>query len=261
MTEDDRNKDVMIYRFDPKRKYFLVSLHLENKPGALGNLANLLGIRGINILEGYFGGITYGTKGNAGFFVESTNQRMDAGWIKDFLESSVYVSDVEVREGVEGFLADSLNFPLTWNSGERAVLMRMEGLRAMLRAVLESDPVNGEQDIYNQGFNFGKASWVELLKVFRPRTKEGLGELLAIYTAAGWGRTDLVELDVARRRAKLRFTEGFECVEMSTGKPESHFTRGHMAGALSAFFGADVRAEETKCTSAGNDHCEFVVSP
>jgi predicted hydrocarbon binding protein len=261
MTEDDRNKDVMIYRYDPKRKYFLVSLHLENKPGALGNLANLLGIRGINILEGYFGGISYGTKGNAGFFVESTNQRMDAGWIKDFLESSVYVSDVEVREGAEGFLADSLNFPLTWNSGERAVLMRMEGLRAMLRAVLEADPVNGEQDIYNQGFSFGKASWVELLKVFRPKTKEGLGELLAIYTAAGWGRAELVELDIPRRHAKLRFTEGFECVEMSTGEPESHFTRGHMAGALSAFFGADVRAEETKCTSAGNDHCEFVVSP
>ncbi|MDA4126312.1 MAG: hypothetical protein OK452_03780 [Thaumarchaeota archaeon] len=261
MTEEDRNKDVMIYRYDPKKKYFLVSLHLENKPGALGNLANLLGIRGMNILEGYFGGISYGTKGNAGFFLESTNQRMDKGWIKDFLESSVYVSDVEVREGVEGFLADSLNFPLTWNSGERAVLMRMEGLRAMLRAVIEADPEKGEQDIYNQGFNFGKASWQDLLKVFRPKTKEGLGELLAIYTAAGWGKSDLVELDMARKHARLRFTEGFECVDMSTGKPESHFTRGHMAGALSAFFGSDVKAVETKCTSAGDDHCEFVVSP
>jgi len=261
MTEDDRNKDVMIYRYDPKRKYFLVSLHLENKPGALGNLANLLGIRGINILEGYFGGITYGTKGNAGFFVESTNQRIDAGWIKDFLESSVYVSGVEVKEGVEGFLADSLNFPLTWNSGERAVLMRMEGLRAMLRAVLEADPVNGEQDIYNQGFNFGKASWQELLKVFRPKTKEGLGELLSIYTAAGWGRAELFELDIVRRKARLRFTEGFECVDMSTGRPESHFTRGHLAGTLSAFFGTDVRAVETQCTSAGDAHCEFVISP
>jgi len=82
MTEEDRNKDVMVYRYDPKRKYFLVSLHLENQPGALGSLANLLGIRGIDILEGYFGGISSGTKGNVSFFLESANQRRDEGWLR-----------------------------------------------------------------------------------------------------------------------------------------------------------------------------------
>jgi predicted hydrocarbon binding protein len=261
MTEEDRNKDVMVYRYDPKKKHFLVSLHLENQPGALGNLANMLGIRGINILEGYFGGISSGTKGNVSFFLESTNQRMDEDWLKDFLQSSVYVSDVEVKSGVEGFLTDSLNFPLTWNTGERAVLMRTEGLRAMLDATMATDPTNGEQNIYNQGFNYGKASWQYLLTVFRPKTKEGVGELLGIYSAAGWGKPELVDLDIARRRARVRMREGFECVDISTGKPESHFIRGHLAGTLSAFFGVDVRAEETKCISAGDDLCEFVISP
>lgn len=261
MTEDDRNKDVMVYRYDPKKKYFIVSLHLENKPGALGNLANLLGIRGLNILEGFFGGITYGTKGNVSFFLESTNQRIDEGWLKDFLQSSVYVSDVEVKSGVDGFLTDSLNFPLTWNTGERAVMIRMEGLRAMLRAIILADPVNGEQDIYSQGFNLGNASWQDLLRIYRPKTKEGLGELLAIYAAAGWGRPELVDLDLARKKARVRMKEGFECAGMSTGKPESHFMRGHLAGTLSAFFGAEVKAEETRCMSAGDDLCEFIISP
>jgi len=180
---------------------------------------------------------------------------------EDFLQSSVYVSGVEVKAGVEGFLADSLNFPLTWNTGERAVLMRVEGLRAMLSAVLAADPTNGEQDIYNQGFSFGKASWQDLLKIFRPRTKEGLGELMGIYSAAGWGKPELVELDMTHRKAKVRMTEGFECLDMTTGKPESHFIRGHIAGVMSAYFGTDLSATETKCTSAGNDYCEFVVSP
>lgn len=261
MTEEAKKKDVMVYRYDPKKKYFLVSLRLENKPGALGNLANLLGIRGINILEGFFGGISYGTQGNAGFFVESTNQRIDEGWLKDFLQSSVYVSDVEVKAGVEGFLTDSLNFPLTWNTGERAVLMRTEGMRGMLDAVMASDPTNGEQIIYNQGFNYGKSSWQYLLSVFRPKTKEGLAELLGIYAAAGWARPELVDLDIPRKKARVRMRDGFECADISTGKPESHFIRGHLAGTLSAFFGFDVKAEETKCMSAGEDLCEFVISP
>jgi uncharacterized protein len=261
MTEGAKNKDVMVYRYDPKKKYFLVSLKLENQPGALGNLANMLGIRGINILEGYFGGISYGSKGNVSFFLESTNQRMDEDWLKDFLQSSVYVSDVEVRSGVDGFLTDTLNFPLTWNTGERAVLMRIEGLRAMLDAVMATDPANGEQNIYVQGFNYGKSSWQYLLNVYRPKTKEGLAELLGIYAAAGWGKPELVELDVARMKARVRMREGFECADFSTGKPESHFVRGHLAGTLSAFFGLDVKAEETKCTSAGDDYCEFVISP
>ena len=70
----------------------------------------------MNILEGYFGGMSHGPKSSVSFFLESTNQRLDEEWLKELVESSVYVSDVEVNSGVEGFVADSLNFPLTWNN-------------------------------------------------------------------------------------------------------------------------------------------------
>lgn len=251
----------MVYRYDPKRKYFLVSMHLENKPGALGNLANVLGIRGVNILEGFFGGITYGESGTISFFLESTNARMDADWLKDFLKSLVYVSGVEVKAAVEGFLSDSLNYPVTWNNGDRAVLMRIEGLRSMLGAIRTSNPEGGDQAIRDAGFGFGRYSWPNLFGQFHPKTKEGLGELLNIYTATGWGRVEVSELSLPRRLARIKLVDGFECTGLSTGKAESHFMRGHLEAGFSVYFGVDMKAEESRCVSKGDSHCEFEISP
>ena len=257
---DDRNKDVMVFRYDPKKKYFIVSMHLENKPGALGNLANLLGIRGINILEGFFGGMTYSEKAVVSFFIESINQQIDEGWIKDFLASSVYVSDVEVRSPVEGFLVDSLNFPMTWNNGDRAILMRVEGLRVMLDAVKSAYADTGEAEIYRMGFSYGRAAWDNLMQIHRPKTKEGLAEMLKIYIATGWGKFELLEFNPSHLRARVKLMDGFESEGLSTGKPECYFIGGHLAGCLSSYFGADVKAQETKCLSRGDSHCEFEVS-
>jgi len=255
----DRNKDVMVYRYDPKKKYFLASFHLENKPGALGNLANLLAIRGINILEGFFGGIESGPKGNMSFFLESTNQRMDEGWLKDFLGSSVYVSDVIVKSGVEGFLSDSLNFPITWNNGDRAVLMRVEGLRVMLDAVKSAYKEEGGEMIYQQGLSYGKAAWDNLFGVHHPTTKEGLEEMLKVYVGTGWGKIEVAYLDATHSQARVRMQEAFECTGLSTGHLECHFIAGHLAGAFSAYFGKETRASETKCGAKGDSRCEFEI--
>ena len=257
----EKSKDVMIYRYDPSKRYFLVSLRLENKPGALGNLADLLGVRGMNILEGFFGDITQSAKGVVSFFLETTNKKMDEEWLKDLLVSSVYVSDVEVKTSSEGFVADSINFPVAWNNGERALVLRIDGVRAMLDAVRAADPEKGTDTIYSSAYNFGLNSFEALTSLYNPRTKEGLNDLLQVYNAAGWGKIELLDVDFKRSRARVRLKEGFESLGLSTGKAECHFVRGHVAGAFSAIFGARVTASETRCTSAGAEFCEFEVSP
>ena len=257
----DRNKDVMVYRFDPTRKYFLVSLHLENKPGALGNLANLLGVRGVNILEGFFGGVESGPVGKMSFFLESTNPRMNEDWLKDFLSTLVYVSDVQVRTGHEGWLSDTFNFPITWNSGDRAVLMRVEALRGMLDAVESTPPGMGKDAVHAQGIGYGRKAWEGLLLRHRPNTKEGLAEMLHLFNATGWAKLVLLDFNPDHHRAKVRMTEGFECTGLSTGEVEGYFIGGVLAGALSAYFGTDVDAHETRCLSRGDPCCEFEVAP
>jgi predicted hydrocarbon binding protein len=251
----------MVFHYDPKKKFFLVSLELENKPGALGNLANLLGIRGINMLEGYFGANTTESTGPISFFVETNNTRLDDKWLKEFIETSVGVENVQVKESVEGFLADSLNFPIVWNTGDRAVMMRMDYLRVVFEALRKAIGADGDRIIYNQGFDYGKASWANLLATFTPRSHGGLEEVLQIYSAVGWGRVSLREVDQRNKHATIRMTESFECAESGQGIPASQFVRGHIAGAMSAYFRSDVKAVETKCVSAGAGYCEFDLSP
>jgi predicted hydrocarbon binding protein len=251
----------MVFHYDPKKKVYLVSLLLENKPGALGNLADVLAIRGMNILEGFFGGMSYEPKTTVSFFVETTNQRMDEKWLKEFIESSAYASDVEVRPGVDGFVADSVNFPLTWNTGDRAVLMQMASLKSMFDAVMTAEGKEGERVIYDQGFSYAWATYERLFSTYRPNSRAGLAETLKIYSATGWGRLELSGLDPVHKRAKIKLEEGFECTGRSTGKPESNFIRGHLAGVLTTFFGSEVKAVETMCISKGDSYCEFEISP
>jgi predicted hydrocarbon binding protein len=219
----------------------------------------VLGIRGINMLEGYVGQVSSESV-VASFFLESSNPRLTSEWLKEFIESSVFVSDVMVKEGVEGFLFDSLNFPVAWNTGDRAVLVQADRLRAMLDAVMTAEPASGAQFIYSQGFNCGKSVWEQLMTVHRPETEEGLSEVLQLYSAAGWGRPKLIHVDVKKMQAKVRFEELFECVTRRTSGSASHFIRGHLAGALSAYFQSDLRCEETKCISKGDKYCEFEVA-
>jgi predicted hydrocarbon binding protein len=255
-----RSKDVMVYHYDPKKRFFLVTVTEQNVPGALGALANILGVRGINLLEGWFGGSSEDVQGPVSFFAESTDPKLDKDWITEYLKASVYVSDIEVRESKNGFLADIQNFPLTWASGDRAVMMRVSMMKTIFD-VARAIPGIGEEVLYRMGFESGKATWQNLIERLKPTTKEALGDSLGIYAAVGWGRPELMELDTGARRARLAFAEGFECEGASTGKVFSHFTRGHIAGAFSAYFKTDVKALESRCLSTGSRYCEFLVSP
>ncbi len=249
-----------VYAYDPKRKLYLVSVMMDNKPGTFGNLANLLAVRGMNMLDGYFGARADEEKAVVGFFLESKNPKVDEKWLKEFIETSIGVSDVEVKGSVEGFLSDSLAFPLVWNTGDRAVLMRVDHVKFIFDAARKAMGASGDETIYQQGFLYGKAAWENLIATFRPKTKEGVAEILQIYNAVGWGRLTLHDLDLVGMKANVRMTDGFECASASTGKPSSHFIRGHIAGAMSAYFRVDVRAVETKCVSASDQYCEFEVS-
>jgi predicted hydrocarbon binding protein len=254
----ERQKDVMVFHYDPKRKFYLVTLQLKNVPGALGNLTNLLGVRGVNILEGFFAPFANGDYGTFSFFVESTKTRMDKDWLREFLESCIYVSEVAVKEGVEGFLTDSLNFPVVWNTGDRAIVMRVGNLQVMLDTIREA---GGAFVVYEGGFQSGKSTWENLFSTFRPKTKEGLSEVLQIYSAVGWGRVELLDLSMNKKSAKIRMTDGFECTGLTSKECCSHYIRGHLAGAMSAFFGIDLKGVETKCLAKGDKYCEFELSP
>lgn len=252
---------MVVYHFDPSRKFYLVSLTIEDKPGIVGNVADVLGIRGMNIFAGYFGKKEKESLGTFSFFVESHNQRMDTKWLKEFLETVVGVSEVEVKEPVEGFLAHSLSFPLVWSTGDRAVLMRTDYLKKAFAAIQKALGSDGQDATFRFGYEYGKAAWENLFSLLRPKSGEGLQAMLEIYAAVGWGKVELIKFEEKRRWARVRVIDGFECAGNMTGNPTGQFIRGHIAGVFSAYFKREARATETKCVSAGAQYCEIEVSP
>jgi predicted hydrocarbon binding protein len=183
---------------------------------------------------------------------------MDREWLQDFIQSAVLVSDVEVREGVEGFLADSLNFPLTWNTGERALVFRMETAQSMLDEIRATA---GAEVVYRAGYKHGLNAWKKIFTEFRPGTQEGLAEVLHILGAVGWGVFELHSVDFKHKMAVIRMSEGFECQGITSNESYSQFIRGHITGCLTAYFGVDMNVVESKCTSKGDKQCEFTAQP
>lgn len=257
---EERRKDLMVYHYDPKKRFYLISFREQNVPGALGAVTSILGVRGVNLLEGFFGSDPKDEWGPVSFFVESTDPKVDKDWLMQYLKASIYISDIEIRESRDGFLADSVNFPLSWGSGDRAVAMRAEQVKGMFD-VVRGVPGIGDDVLYKMGFQYGKNTWQKLFGLFQPKTGVSVADDLQIYTAVGWGRIELLELNPTARQAKVRFYDGFECIGTSYSRPYCHFTRGHIAGAFSAHFKADMNCTEVRCAATGEKYCEFDVSP
>jgi predicted hydrocarbon binding protein len=81
--------------------------------------------------------------------------------------------------------------------------------------------------------------------------------MLQLFNATGWAKVELEELNIPQKKVRVKMTDGFECSDRSTGRSEGNFLGGVLAGALTAYFGSDIRVVEKKCLSKGDSYCLF----
>ncbi len=88
--------------------------------------------------------------------------------------------------------------------------------------------------------------------------------LKAVYNSAstwGYGRYELVRLDMASKEARIRIYDCAFARKSDVERRAMWYLVGFFKGYFSVFFEDDsVKCTEIKCASAGYDHCEFVVS-
>lgn len=256
-----KNKDVVVYRREGGRKLFLVACQLRHVVGAMSQLTGILEKAKFTIITGFVASADEDGYGRCSYFVEATEGRPQAQELKALLEDSQYLKDVDVKEARNGLLVDSLNFPLSWNSGDRAIMLRTHFFRVMEEGARRLLATGADVLLYEMGYDHGKPTWDDLLSNYRVREKEDLQEIISLYSAAGWGITEVASLNLASKKAVVRVRNNFEC-EAGTGKAQlgSNFVRGHLAGLFSSLFGARAKVAETKCVSQGDPACEFSVS-
>ncbi|MDG7010822.1 MAG: hypothetical protein JRN57_01755 [Nitrososphaerota archaeon] len=253
-------KDVNVYLFDPTRKYFHIVMELENVPGALRSVLEVMQGLHLNVL-GSFSSVDSSARLGvwSGFVEDSTHSAWD---LKRKLGASPFVHDAMVVESSKGFLVDGLHFPVAFNTGTRAVMMGARALANMLGTVNEQFGSGGNVILYEEGRSYGKEVGAEyMMKLGADFIASNLAEVLKLYQALGWFRVSAVKSDPAGGTIAIQAEENFECAGADSKVPHSHFVRGHLEGMATTWLGKPMECRETLCIAKGDERCEFVLSP
>ena len=253
-------KDVNIYLFDPTRKYFHIVLELENVPGALRNVLEVMHGLNLNIL-GSFSSVDASAQVGvwSGFVEDSEHSSWD---LKQKLMVSPYVHDAMVVESSKGFLVDGVHFPLAYNTGTRAIMMGAKPLANMLSTVNEQFGSGGNVILYEEGLSYGKETGSEYMaKLGADFIVPNITEVLKLYQALGWFKIGKAHFEAPEWTLTVQAEENFECMGVDSRVPHSHFVRGHLEGVVITWLGRPMECRETLCVAKGDKVCEFVVAP
>lgn len=92
--------------------------------------------------------------------------------------------------------------------------------------------------------------------------ERGLEFMQSFFTASGWGKFEIIDLDKENARAIVGVMHSPVSLLVKTCKsPCDTFLRGFIAGVFSIYFKKNVDCVEVKCMCMGQTSCEFVVKP
>lgn len=258
---DPEPKFINVSMRDGTRAVFLVAVKTKHVPGALGDLATRLGEAGVNILSMGPCSSPENPESALSLFVEGRDELTEAKDITRALNSSPYLLDSHVRKSDSKLLVDDFAFPLMFYPGGRGVLLPQTAVTGMFRDLTTMFGSGGASILYRAGESLGKTCAEQASAAFG---EEDVIEEAAVFSklflALGWGRLFPVEADRTLMRFRLRLFDGFESSGAKAQKPNCHFSRGIVAGAIGRLFGRELTCVEELCAAAGDPCCEFVVA-
>lgn len=244
----------------PNTKYFLLNLEIRNRMGDLAAVSSLLAEGKFDILNGSF---FRGDNGAPGFwqvYVLPLKPATTSDELGKLLTACPDVLSFEIKESKDGFLVDSLTFPIKLSSGQRAMIIRNEIWNSMLQKTREKFSSGGDVIIYDQGVTAGRVSGKDLVRELgREKISRQLDQVVAWYQSLGWGKASVLSFRPSPLNLVIRMSESAECYGQKSPKPTGHFVRGHIIGVIEEIFAIEARCIETSCLAMGNDCCQFVI--
>jgi predicted hydrocarbon binding protein len=254
-------KEIMGYHFSPNKPVYVGSVVLRNVPGALAGVAVALGRERVNLIQTASANIE-GTETSVwGFFAEAEDSKVDMPRIKSLIEGAPNVVKAELVEGTDGVVIDKFHYPLIFNVGEKAMILRRRDLVDMFTRIKKLFGTGANVIIYEMGVAAGESDAKQLKSVLgEDRLIRNILEMVFLYSAQGWGVPEVVDLKLDPLEATIRIHDNFECSYHRSASPNSHYVRGHIVGLGAEIFGKRVACEEQKCTAKGDPYCEFVAT-
>jgi predicted hydrocarbon binding protein len=78
-------------------------------------------------------------------------------------------------------------------------------------------------------------------------------------TLSGWGKVSIVDFDLSKKIARIRWTNGVSVRNTKGKTPVCHFGRGILTGAMEQTFGRKLESLEMSCQGKGDKYCEAVI--
>ena len=257
--DDVYPKDIMGYYFNPKKRAYAGSVILRNIPGALAGVATALAKEGVNLVASESANVEGTGTSSWGFFAEAQGS-VDMEKIGALIRATGYATKIDIVEGPDGVVVDKRHYPPRFSSGQQAMTLRREDMVDMFTRLRKLFGSGANVIIYEMGLAAGESDAKALAEsISMEKVVARLLDLVYLYSAQGWGWPEVVDLAVEPFRATVRFTDCFECVHIKSAAPNSHYLRGHLVGLTFSIFRKKIKCVETRCASAGDSYCEFVL--
>ncbi len=95
---------------------------------------------------------------------------------------------------------------------------------------------------------------------FNIKNPGGLGQIAdRLGTLGGWGKVTIVDFDLEKKMARIRWTNGVSVRNRKGKTPVCHFGRGILTGAMEQTFGRKCESLEVSCQGRGDRFCEAVI--
>ena len=246
----------MIYAKD--RDIYEFHFKVLNKPGQLRKALEVIAKYGINILNISAYSLPEWKKAPVFIFADLTNLKINIDDFKKELERVIKGRVYIKKAPCKGFMMDEFAFPLYVFPGIRSLIISEVDFKAMIKGIYDKLGDLASMFLFHLAFAGGMSLAKYLSEKLKLKGKELLKEIIKIYQAGGWCKVELVEYDVELLNIVLRLYNCIECkIFKGSGKPSSHFIRGHLSGIVSELLKIKVKFIESKCIAKGDPYCEF----
>jgi predicted hydrocarbon binding protein len=261
MEPKEYPKGVILFLYDPKKRFVHVPVVLKNQPGALSDVTKKVTELKLNVLSGFTSVEPGKATGLWSSFAECPPGEFDAKDLESAISKSNFVEGVRVVESRGGLLTDSLHFPLRMTPGRRAIGFNPTSIASMFRRVYSTFGSGGVVIVYEEGRAVGRQGGMFLLSALGKETLQSRFETVSdLMSGWRWGKVESVETKDGFSWTRIRVRECFESMGGSSAGPLCHFVRGVLEGILEIVSGLPMKATEVRCSAMGNEYCEFEIT-
>ena len=252
-------KDLFCSAYSKDGYLFQFAVKLENVPGAIAEVANLLFSSGISILHGFHTAYPNGKEAIWGFFADLKNSNMKVENVIKEIEKLDVVLEVKFSKPIiDGLIIDELHFPIMVLD-ERSIVMKVKTFAGCFKRLYEKFGSGAGFILYEMGKAAGeekaRSEWDKLDKL------TALKVILAERAAKGWGMPKIEKFDEEKAEAVIVVQELFECIPFRgrSREAKSQFFRGYLAGVFSQLFGKPILVTESECVAKRDQNCKFII--